>query len=98
MAASKISASAVLCEQSAAAVSLAKTRLGEAILRHIRRHPDVADTAQGILQWWLPRPGYENAPELIDSVLEDMAARDWLEAIRMLDGEILYRRGRALDT
>jgi hypothetical protein len=97
MEALKVSASDVLCEQSAADVYTVKLRLAEAILRHLRRYPDVADTAKGIMQWWLPCLGYENAPEFIDSVLQEMTAKDWLQAIRMFDGEILYRRGNSLE-
>ena len=76
--------------------SAAKARLREAILRHLREHPDVADTAEGIVGWWLPRTGYEDAPDHIAAVLEDLVARDWLRTVEMPDGKVLYQRGDAV--
>ena len=46
----------------------AKARLRDAILRHVGEHPDAADSAAGIIGWWLPRTGYEDAPDHIDAV------------------------------
>ena len=73
----------------------AQARLRAAILRHIQEHPDVADTADGIIGWWLPRTGYEDAPDHIDAVLKDMVARNCLRAWKKPDGEFLYQRGDA---
>ena len=75
---------------------ISKVRLRAAILRYITRNPDVADTAKGIVGWWLPPEGYEDAPDHIAVVLEEMAGSGWLETIRMGDGKILYRRRRAV--
>jgi len=71
----------------------AQARIREAILRHLQEHPDVADTADGIIGWWLPRTGYEDAPDHIDAVLEDMVARKRVRAWKKPDGEFLYQRG-----
>ena len=75
--------------------AVARARLREAILRHVREHPDVADTADGIIGWWLPRTGYEDAPDHIDAVLEEMVARNCLRAWKKPDGEFIYQRGDA---
>ena len=93
----KANASTALYEGFSHDDAAARARLCEAILRHVRKHPDVADTADGIVGWWLPRTGYEDAPDHIAAVLEDMVARDWLRALEMPDGEILYQHGDAPD-
>jgi hypothetical protein len=92
----QVNTSTALCDVFSNNDAAAKARLCEAILRHVLKHPDVADTAGGIVGWWLPHTGYEDAPDHIAAVLEDMVARDWLHALAMPDGEILYRRGGAL--
>ena len=74
------------------------TRLSEAVLRHIRKHPLAADTVDGILACWLPRRGFEDAPDYIATVLEDMVAKRWLQARELPDGRILYVRGEAPDS
>ena len=81
----------VICDDDTAA----QARLRAAILRHVQEHPGVADTADGIVGWWLPRTGYEEAPDHIDAVLEDMVARNCLRAWKKPDGEFLYQRGDA---
>jgi len=74
-----------------------KAQFHETILRHVREHPDVADTADGIIGWWLPLTGYEDAPDHIDAVLEEMVATNCLRAWKKPDGEFLYQRGEAAD-
>jgi len=72
-----------------------KSRLHAAILRHIEKYPLAADTAAGILACWLPRTGFEDAPDHIGAVLRDMVAGRWLQARPLPDGNILYVRGDA---
>jgi len=69
-----------------------KARLCEAILRHITKHPLAADTAEGILACWLPCSGFEDAPEHLAAVLEEMVAKRWLQARQLPDGNVLYVR------
>jgi len=75
-----------------------KTRLSEAIIRHLRKHPFAADTADGILACWLPRRGFEDAPDYIATVLDEMVAKRWLQARQLPDGRVLYVRGDAPDS
>lgn len=71
-----------------------KARIREAILHHIHKYPLAADTADGILACWLPHTGFEDAPDHIASVLEDMVANHWLHARQLPDGKVLfYMRG-----
>ena len=73
----------------------AKTRLREAILRHVLQYPNAADTANAIVKWWLPHTGYEDSPRHLEAVLEDMVNKHWLRREVLPDGEILYLRGDA---
>jgi len=70
-----------------------RARIREAILHHVGKYPLAADTADGILACWLPHTGFEDAPDHIDAVLEDMVAKRWLQARRLPDGKTLYTRG-----
>src|SRR3954469_25071361 len=97
MEAVNVSASDIRFDEDAADVAT-RARLAEAILGHLRRRPGVADTAAGIVQFWLPCIGYANAQDHIASVLEDMVARQLLEAIELPDGTLLYRRGGGFST
>jgi hypothetical protein len=68
-------------------------RLCEAILRHLRRHPGAADTAEGIVASWLPARGFERAPEHIDAALAVLVAAGRLRCRPLPDGRTLYLRG-----
>ena len=72
-------------------------RLKEAILRHIKKHPLAADTAEGILACWVPRTGFEDAPDHIAAALGDMVAKRLLQARGLPDGVVVYGRGDGLD-
>jgi hypothetical protein len=69
-----------------------RSRLCEAILRHLGRHPGAADTAEGILACWLPARGFEKAPDHIGAALAALVAAHRLQARRLPDGRTLYVR------
>jgi hypothetical protein len=74
-----------------------RARIREAILHYVHRYPLAADTAEGILACWVPHAGFEDAPDHIAAVLEDMVAKHWLQPQQLPDGKILYVRGDVLD-
>lgn len=75
-----------------------RARIREAILEYIHRYPLAADTPEGILACWLPDAGFEDAPDHIAAVLEDMVSRRWLQARQLPDGKVLFcMRGDAPD-
>jgi len=75
-----------------------RARIREAILQYVHRYPLAADTADGILACWLPHTGFEDAPDHITAVLDEMVANRWLQARRLPDGQILFHmRGEATD-
>lgn len=67
-----------------------RIRIREAIFEYVRRNPLAADTADGILARWLPHAGFEDAPEHIAAVLEEMVADRYLQAWQLPGGKTLY--------
>jgi hypothetical protein len=60
-------------------------------------YPLAGDTPEGIVACWLPRKGFEDAPDHLAAVLEEMVAKRWLRARELADGKLLYLRGDAFD-
>ena len=67
-----------------------RARIREAIVDYIGRHPLAADTEEGILERWLPRRGFEEAPEHIARVLEELVAERMLEAWPLPGAKVLF--------
>lgn len=67
-----------------------RSRIREAILDYVHRHPHAADTAGGILECWLPRDGFDDAPDHIAAVLEEMVADCQLQRWQLPGGDVLY--------
>ena len=63
-------------------------QLAEAIRRYLAAHPDAADSAQGIADWWL------NEPAPVDAVLDALESlvREGLVERRVLTGgRVIYK-------
>jgi hypothetical protein len=72
-----------------------RARIRKAVVRYVQRCPLAADTVEGIVARWLPRTGFECAPDHIDEVLAQMVADGLLQGRVLPDGKILFRaRGR----
>ncbi len=61
------------------------------IIEYLRRHPDAADTADGILDWWMPVQREENAKVEIQQALSEFVERGLLEQVVLGNGNRLYR-------
>jgi hypothetical protein len=66
----------------------------EEVLSYLDRHPDAADSLDGIVQWWLPRQRYEIERERIEAVLEVLVKKGLLVKSRLVDGTVVYARRR----
>jgi hypothetical protein len=64
----------------------------EEILAYLRAHPRARDTAEGIVQWWLP-PG-PAAPRLseVQKALDRLAAAGLIRAEPLPGGAVVYGR------
>lgn len=74
--------------------ALALARLSGAILCYLRAHPQAADTADGIMEWWLPRHHHAEAVERVQAALDQLVAQGWVEKIVLADGTVLYAAAR----
>jgi len=73
-----------------------KARLRASLVRHLRLHPFAGDTTEGMVTCWIPRRAFDNAPQLIEEIVESMVAAGELVATTLPDGRIFYQRGPAI--
>lgn len=64
--------------------------LAELVLGYLRRHPEAADTLDGIVTWWLPLQRYETERGRVERVLDVLVADGFLRRDRLPDGSDLY--------
>jgi hypothetical protein len=55
--------------------------LCDAIAGYLARHPDAADTLQGIAEWWLPMQRIEAEVEQVTRAVELLVARGLLQGV-----------------
>lgn len=68
--------------------------LHDAILRYLQSNPNAADSLDGIMNWWLPKLGYERVDsEIVLQALEQLTAEGVVRKVSLMDGTILYRCG-----
>ena len=58
------------------------------ILRYLLDHPEAADTARGVREWWLA--GLAASERDVEKALQVLEARRWVRVKRMNDGQALY--------
>ena len=66
----------------------------EHVLAYLRAHPRASDTAEGIVQWWLPRES--RPPHLFEvkQALERLVAAGLIRAESVPGGGTVYGRAR----
>lgn len=68
-------------------------QLAVEIERYLAAHPHAADSADGVLNWWLRRQRYEESLSKIQRALELLVQRGAVSK-RVLAGQVVYARGR----
>ncbi|MBX3630979.1 MAG: hypothetical protein KF908_13960 [Nitrosomonas sp.] len=69
-----------------------RDQLQDAVLHYLRNNPNAADSLQGIINWWLPKQGYEKVGmESVYQALEQLIAAGVVEKVPLVDGTVLYR-------
>jgi len=66
----------------------------QAVLAYLTRHPDAADTLDGIVSWWLPQQRYETERKRIEQALGHLIDRGQLRCDRLPGGAVLYALSR----
>lgn len=62
------------------------------IERYLEEHPDAADTAEGISQWWLSEPGPTLSVSDVQRALDALVARGVVGRIDRPGMPSIYRR------
>jgi hypothetical protein len=66
------------------------SQIGVEIRRYLAAHPQAADSATGIGQWWLAGLKFEATPMDVQRALEVMVERGELSVATLADGARLY--------
>lgn len=69
----------------------------EAVRHYLARHPDAADSPEGILRWWLPKELQQVPIDLLRQALETLVASGEVQSRTLPDGTRLYTRANAAD-
>jgi hypothetical protein len=65
-------------------------RVAAEIRRYLNRSPDAAETADGILHWWIVRIRLEEAKTLVDSAIAHLEGQGEIERRVRADGVVRY--------
>ena len=60
------------------------------ILRYLAERPNAGDTVDGVLQWWLPLQRCVDTREMVESILEELAAEGLVVRNSLFDGVVVY--------
>ena len=71
------------------------TDVETAILAYLAAHPDAADNAVGVQQWWLPRRLVDASLHDVETALAAMTEQGRLTEIRLPDGSVIFAAGHA---
>lgn len=64
------------------------------IERYLDAHPNAADSAEGILRWWLTRQRYEESVGKVLQALEQLLQQGTVCKRVLQDGQVLYTGGK----
>jgi DNA-binding PadR family transcriptional regulator len=70
----------------------------QTVLSYLQRHPQAADTLDGIVRWWLPQQRYSVAQARIEAALRRLVSQGLIRQRRLPTGDALYVRGEATGT
>ena len=65
-------------------------QIEQAILRHVRAHPNAADTAEGIARWWLGSLAPEPTQSAVQEALDRLEVAGQIIRTVLVDGTVLY--------
>lgn len=58
--------------------------------RYLKSHPNAADSAEGILRWWLARQRYEESIQKVEQALALLLRQGAVSKRTLVDGKVLY--------
>lgn len=66
-------------------------QLADAIRQYLSKHPDAADTLEGVVNWWLLRQRYESAVAMVSQALELLVQQGGLTKIKHRGSPTIYK-------
>lgn len=60
------------------------------ILRYLQEHPRAADTANGILEWWLLKQSISEAESVVEKALKMLVDKNLILSTTAVDGRKHY--------
>ena len=66
-------------------------QLVDVIRQYLSKHPDAADTLEGVVNWWLLRQRYENAMAMVNQALELLVQQGDLTKIKHRGSPPIYK-------
>lgn len=67
--------------------------IAEIIDRYVSRHPNAADTLEGVRSWWIAHHQPRASLEDVQRALDHLVARGRLARVTLADGTTVYTRG-----
>jgi hypothetical protein len=64
--------------------------IAHAIERYLAKHPNAADSVEGIRRWWLMRQRYEESAQQVQEALEQLLRAGIINKRVLSDGQVLY--------
>ncbi len=64
------------------------------IQEYLDKHPQSADTLEGVTNWWLPRQHWEKAMIIVSKALDHLVRIGIVEKLGKKDGRPVYRKRR----
>ena len=66
------------------------------VLEYLISNPEAKDTAEGILEWWIPKGYPELGNEDVEKILDLLVLKGWLTARAVTQQEQIYGLNRKL--
>jgi Fe2+ or Zn2+ uptake regulation protein len=67
------------------------SRVAQAILEYLRKHPDAQDTLAGIAEWWLPQDDINNRAATVKEALDELVSAGLISEHEGKDAQTSYR-------
>jgi len=67
------------------------------INRYLDKHPDAADSLEGIIKWWLLRERYELTRDRVEKAIERLVEDGEIEQSILTGGRVIYMKAKGSD-
>ncbi|MDD5319794.1 MAG: hypothetical protein PHD43_04115 [Methylococcales bacterium] len=65
-------------------------QIADQIEYYLKKHPNAADTIEGITKWWLPGQGIEVSSLIVQKALNYLGSKSVIKCNANLSGNIVY--------